>query len=115
MCGINSCIHDKVKIILMKFFVGKLTLIIMILVATACGSEGSVYEAEARERAVVMAKEVLKMSNRSTFEVERVILEAKVAQSEYLLKGDTVAAKAFDESFRAYVQTNDSIFAKELF
>jgi hypothetical protein len=74
-----------------------------------------VYEAEARERAVVMAKEVLKMSNRSTFEVERVILEAKVAQSEYLLKGDTVAAKAFDESFRAYVQTNDSIFAKELF
>ncbi len=52
----------------MKFFVGKLTLLIMILVATACGSEGSVYEAEARERAVVMAKEVLKMSNRSTFE-----------------------------------------------
>ena len=89
----------------------------MLVLLVACGEKGvtSEYEAEARERAVVAAKELLECNRKNIMQLEEAILNVKAIQSEYLLKGDTIAWNAFDDSFRRYVQANDSVFAKLIF
>lgn len=88
--------------------------VVMIILA-ACGSSGSEYVEEAKERAVVAAQALVNSNHDNIMEMERLILDAKAIQSEYILKGDTVAAKAFDTSFQEYVTANDPQLAKEIF
>ena len=88
---------------------------LMVLLVSCVGESTSEYETEARERAVVAAKELIQSNHNNVFEMERMILKAKAVQSEYMLKGDTVAVRAFDESFREYVQAHDAKLASELF
>lgn len=83
------------------------------VLAVACG--GSEYIEEARERAIVAAQALINSNHNDVMEMERLVLDAKAIQSEYILKGDTLAAKAFDTSFQNYVIANDSQLAKELF
>ena len=83
------------------------------LFAIACG--GSEYVEEAKERAIVAAQALVNSNHDNVMEMERLILEAKAIQSEYLLRGDTVAAQAFDTSFQVYVTANDPQLAKEIF
>lgn len=103
----------KPKVLRTKFLVASA----MLSLCVSCGenSKSSEYEAEARERAVVAAIELLECNRKNVYELEKAILDVKAIQSEYLLKGDTVAWNAFDDSFRRYVQAKDSVFAKILF
>lgn len=88
--------------------------VVMIILA-ACGSSGSEYEEEARQRAIVAAQVLVASNHDDTIQMERIILDAKSIQSEYLLKGDTIAAQAFDNAFQEYVTANDPQLAKEIF
>lgn len=88
--------------------------VVMIILA-ACGNSGSEYEEEARQRAIVAAQVLVASNHDDTIQMERIILDAKSIQSEYLLKGDTIAAQAFDNAFQEYVTANDSQLAKEIF
>ncbi len=88
--------------------------VVMIILA-ACGSSGSEYEEEARERAIVAAQVLVTSNHDDTIQMESIILDAKSIQSEYLLKGDTIAAQAFDNAFQEYVTANDPQLAKEIF
>lgn len=87
------------------------------MVMVACGNREnkSLLEDEARQRAIEAAKAVIATDHADIFKMEEMILDAKAVQSEYLLKGDTLAADTFDETFREYMTTNDSILAKEIF
>ena len=80
----------------------------------SCGVK-SEYEQEARTRAITAAQALLSIDYDNTMKVERLILDAKAIQSEYLLLGDTVAVQAFDTAFREYVSANDSVLAQEIF
>ena len=99
----------------MRNLIAKFSFVLSLLLVIACGNSDSIYEAEACERAIVVAKELVEANHNNVFEMERMILKAKAMQSEYLLNGDTIAAKAFDKSFKEYVQANDSLLAKQLF
>ena len=76
---------------------------------------GSEYAREARERAVLAAQALVASDHSDTIGMEGLILEAKAVQSEYMLKGDTIAVQEFDKAFREYVEVNDPELAKELF
>ena len=96
-----------------KIYIG----LMFLLALGACTEAGSEYEEEARERGIFWAKILIeKNKNLKQGEMlETTVLDAKVVQSEYLLIGDTLAAKAFGESYKAYIEANDSILAKEMF
>lgn len=87
------------------------------VILTACGNneKKSLLEDEARARAVTAAKALIATDHSDNFLMEGMILDAKAIQSEYIIKGDTLAADAFDNAFREYITTNDSVLAKELF
>lgn len=80
----------------------------------SCGAK-SEYEQEARERAVVAAKALIETERDNIMKLEEKILSAKAVCSEYLLMGDTIASRAFDEAFKEYVLANDSVLAQEIF
>ena len=85
-----------------------------LLVMVACGSSSS-YEETARVRAVEAAKKVIATPHDNMNKMERILLEAKAVQSEYIMIGDTIAANAFDVAFREYIVANDQELANELF
>lgn len=101
--------------ILVRGILSKVVLVMALFVGAACSDNGSEYEYEARERAVEAAKELIRSNRHDMNEMERVILKAKAVQSEYLLKGDTVAAQAFDASYKEYIQVKAPALAQELF
>ena len=90
-----------------------LFLSMLAVLAVACG--GSEYIEEARERAIVAAQALVNSNHDDIMEMERLILDAKSIQSEYILKGDTLAAREFDTCFQNYLTANDSQLAKEIF
>lgn len=90
-------------------------LVMALCYGVACSDNKSEYEYEARERAVEAAKELIRSNRHDVNEMERIILKAKAVQSEYLLRGDTVAAQAFDASYKEYMQINAPALAQELF
>lgn len=91
-------------------------LLYVFVFALACScSAKSEYEQEARERALVAAKNLINTDRNSIMKLESAILDAKSIQSEYLLIGDTLAANTFDMVFRSYVTEKDSVLAQEIF
>ena len=88
-----------------------------LLIMGSCAEVGSEYDEEARVRGIMWAKTLIEKSKnlKQGDMLETTVLDAKVVQSEYLLMGDTLAAKAFGESYKAYIEVNDSILAKEMF
>lgn len=105
---------DEYKIPL-RAILSKVALVLILCYSVACSDNRSEYEYEARERAVEAAKELIRSNRQDMSEMERVILKAKAVQSEYMLKGDTVAAQAFEASYKEYMQTNAPALAQELF
>lgn len=93
----------------------KLLLYTIVFALISSCSAKSEYEQEARERALVAAKNLINTDHRNIMKLETAILDAKSIQSEYLLIGDTLAANTFDMVFRSYVTENDSVLAQEIF
>lgn len=93
--------------------------IAILLLATAsiagCRPHVSEYEEEAKARAVSAAQALIATDHNDTILMERMILDAKAIQSEYILAGDTVAAQVFDTAFKEYMLANDGDLAKDMF
>lgn len=91
---------------------------ILMFFMASCSSKTaktSELDSEARQRGIIAAKALIETKRTDVIKLDATILDAKAIESEYILKGDTLAANAFDEAFRQYVEANDSILAKELF
>jgi len=88
-----------------------LRIIPFLLVATAvlggCREKHSPYEGQARERAATAAARLAVTDHADTIALQSSILAAKAVQSEYILRGDSLAARAFDEAFRESLKRND--------
>ena len=51
----------------------------------------------------------------NTLAMQQSILDAKVLQSQYAIKGDSGAVKAFDNAFEAYLKEHDSALWQQIF
>lgn len=70
---------------------------------------------EARQRAGEAAAKVVETNPTDTLAMQRSILDAKAAQSEYALMGDSVAVEIFDEEFKKYVAEHNARLAGQMF
>lgn len=85
-----------------------------LLMMAACGNSSG-YEEVARVQGIEAAKTIMAVPHDNMGKMERALLEIKAMQSEYMLKGYTLAVKAFDEAFKEYIIANDKELAEELF
>lgn len=60
------------------------------------------------------AKEYATKQWKDTLELQQLLLETRARQSQYTLKGDTAAARAFDEAFVSTLKTVRPDLAKHL-
>lgn len=51
------------------------------------------------------AKEYVTKQWKDTLELQKLLLETRARQSKYVIKGDTAAARAFDEAFVSTLKT----------
>ena len=61
------------------------------------------------------AAKVVGTNPTDTLAMQRSILDAKAAQSEYALMGDSVAVEIFDEEFKKYVAEHNARLAGQMF
>lgn len=92
-----------------------LLLMFLALALYACKQGHSIYEEDAKMRAMKAAQALIESDHNDTIQMERMILDAKAIQSEYVLAGDSLAAQAFDAAFKEYMQTHDAPLAQEIF
>ncbi len=92
-------------------------LIFSILITTAalCACHHSPHATEAKERGVKAAAALLATDPADTLAMQTSVLDAKAAQSEYALIGDSVAVEIFDQAFRNYVTEHNAKLAAQLF
>lgn len=89
--------------------------LLLVVFFGSCNSNKKEILQEARNRGMKAAQALVITDHDNIIKLESAILEAKACQSEYLLMGDTLAAREFDNAFREYVKVHDEILAKELF
>lgn len=97
----------------------KLKILIVLIIAAFAGScsdnEKSEGSNEARLKGIQVAKEIVEHSDTTRLALEGMIIETVAIKSEYLAKGDTVAAKSFQKSFEGYIKKKNRKLAKQLF
>lgn len=84
-----------------------------LLTLAGCGKSASEKEAEAC--AAKAAAAVIATDHADTLALQQSILDAKVQQSQYAVKGDSAAVKAFDEAFEAYLKEHDNALWQQIF
>lgn len=87
----------------------------LLLALAACGKGESPGDAQARAEAVQEAKLLLETDTTDTFALQRDLLHAESVRSKYVIKGDTAAAAAFDQSLREVVARKNPKLARKLF
>ena len=88
--------------------------LVALLLAAGC-NKPSASEKEAAARAEQAAAAVIATNHADTLAMQRSILDAKAAQSEYALMGDSVAVEIFDEEFKKYVAEHNARLAGQMF
>lgn len=83
------------------------------LMLAGCGKSASEKEAEAC--AAKAAAAVIATDHADTLALQQSILDAKVQQSQYAVKGDSAAVKAFDKTFEAYLKEHDNALWQQIF
>lgn len=81
----------------------------------SCSRPWSPHTDEARQRAEQYAAKLIAVDRTDTLAMEHCIIEAKAAQGEYDLMGDSIAVRAFDEAFEDYLQKHDQKLAQLIF
>lgn len=96
--------------------------LVMMAAAAGCGGRdngqtGELNVENARIEAERWARELVNTSRSDTAALQQCILEAKAAQSRYLVAGDDgrEMADEFDESYREYLEEHAPDLARELF
>ena len=97
-----------------KTFVTTRTLVLALVLA-ADYNKPSASEKEAAARAEQAAAAVIATNHADTLAMQQSILDAKVLQSQYAIKGDSAAVKAFDSAFEAYLKEHDSALWQQIF
>ena len=96
----------------------KTAIAILSIIMIGCSSEsdGKIEQAkhEGRKAAFLLVN-AHKKEFQDNFELESLIIDAKIKQFQYTENGDTACFTAFDEGFRDYINKNDDRLAKELF
>ena len=88
--------------------------LVALLLATGC-NKPSASEKEAAARAEQAAAAVIATNHADTLAMQQSILDAKVLQSQYAIKGESGAVKAFDNAFEAYLKEHDSALWQQIF
>jgi len=82
---------------------------------SACSAPTSPRSNEARTRAVAAAKILVAVDHSDTLALQRKILDAKSAQSEYTIIGDSIAARDFGTAFKDYLSAHDKSLYHAIF
>ena len=90
-------------------------LMIMALLLGSCAEKKSPLDAEARDSGMRAAAALVTVDHTDTMSMERAVMDAKAKQSVYALKRDSVAVRAFDEAFRAYLKEKDRPLYQSIF
>lgn len=69
----------------------------------------------ARKKGIEAAVNLLNTDKEDQMALQNCILEAKTAQSEYIIAGDTVTAIEFEKAYVEYIENHDAQLAKEMF
>lgn len=85
-----------------------------VLLLASCGKT-SPNSDEAKARASQAAKELMAVEPTDTFAMQRCILNAVAVRSEYLIKGDSIAAYDFDCAFQEAIVKQAPSLAASLF
>ena len=88
--------------------------LVALLLAAGC-NKPSASEKEAAARAEQAAAAVIATNHADTLAMQQSILDAKVLQSQYAIKGDSGEVKAFDNAFEAYLKEHDSALWQQIF
>lgn len=92
-----------------------LPVLAMAMALACCGKQGSAHSAQARSEAVQEAKQLLQADTTDTFALQRSLLHAESVRSKYVIMGDTVAARDFDQALREVVVRKSPKLARKLF
>lgn len=92
-----------------------LTLTTFMAAAALCACHHSPHATEAKERGAKAAAALLATDPTDTLAMQTSVLDAKAAQSEYTLIGDSVAVEIFDKAFREYVTEHNAKLAAQMF
>ena len=87
----------------MKFKI-LIILVIAVFVGSCSDKKQTAYSNEAGLRGIQVAKEIVEHCDTTRLALEGMIIETVAIKSEYLKKGDTVAAKSFQKSFEEYIK-----------
>jgi len=93
--------------------------IIHLLLAAAllsgCAERKSPLDAEARDAGTRAAAALIAVDHSDTSAMERAIFEIKARQSEFAIKRDSLAVRAFDQAFKVYLQEYDKPLYQAIF
>jgi len=89
-------------------------LLVMALLA-GCAEQKSPLDAEARDAGTRAAAALIAVNHDDTLAMQTTIIEIKARQSEFALKRDSLAVRAFDEAFRVYLQEYDEPLYQAIF
>ncbi len=92
-----------------------LTLTTFMAAAALCACHHSPHATEAKERGAKAAAALLATDPTDTLAMQTSVLDAKAAQGEYALIGDSVAVEIFDKAFREYVTEHNAKLAAQMF
>lgn len=87
----------------------------VLLASISIGCSRSENTNEAKEKAILAAKELVAADSLSEMELQNLILQAKATQSEYTLMGDTIAAAEFNKAFAEYIKQHDDSLSRAMF
>lgn len=96
-----------------KTVVTTITLVAALVLAAGCNKPSASTRAAARAEQAAAA--VIATNHADTLAMQQSILDAKVLQSQYAIKGDSAAVKAFDSAFEAYLKEHDSALWQQIF
>ncbi|MDD2962134.1 MAG: hypothetical protein PHR45_08685 [Muribaculaceae bacterium] len=88
------------------------TFLASLSLSTSC-SDNSEKE-KAASQAIEVATLLINNCNSDEMTIQRIILDARSQGSEYILKGDTIAAQEYEKVFEDYIKAHNDSLAKIL-
>ena len=84
-----------------------LLMLVTVALASCANNQLSTQSETARAEARDAAARLVTVDHGDTLALQRAILDARAIASRYMLDGDSLAVKAFDEEFETYLAEHD--------
>ncbi len=102
-----------------NYFKPILAFLLIVAVAAGCNSKKAEKPSRLVSKAAAVAtdaaKKLTETDHTDTLAMQNCILEAKAAQTEFQVAGDTAAINSFNRAYKQYLVKNDPDLAKEIF